>query len=172
MDSTVVHGSGHLQRFTTTGLSSVLQKQLNELLVLTTKGKHELIQIENTIKKMDALQAESEDALEDRQAALHQFENELNHRMRQQNEANASMKKGSQNRGAGPPGGADQRVIRRMKVKEVGWVFEQWINFVMVRRHEKEVMRGFLRRATNALLHAGLDQWKLFIKENKLFQQL
>ena len=172
MDSTVVHGSGHLQRFTTTGLSSVLQKQLNELLVLTTKGKHELIQIENTIKKMDALQAESEDALKDRQAALHQFENELNHRMRQQNEANASMKKGSQKRGAGPPGGADQRVIRRMKVKEVGWVFEQWINFVMVRRHEKEVMRGFLRRATNALLHAGLDQWKLFIKENKLFQQL
>ena len=33
----MVHGSGHLQRFTTSGLATVLQEKLNELLELTTK---------------------------------------------------------------------------------------------------------------------------------------
>jgi WD40 repeat protein/tetratricopeptide (TPR) repeat protein len=170
MDSTIVHGGGHLQRFTTTGLSAVLQKTLNELLDLTTRGKHELIQIENTMKKMGVLKEESEMAFKERQAALYQFEKDVQHRIKEQRKAGEKAKtKGSL---LGGTGATDARVMRRLRVKEIGWVFETWLDFVIRRRHEKHLMRNFLRGATNALLSAGLTQWKLFIKENKKFQEL
>ena len=141
--------------------ATVLQEKVNELLDLTTKGKHELIQIENTIKKMNTLQEESENLLKERQAALFEFKKEMEHK-----------KKASSSGKSVNVGSKDARVVRRMKLKGVGWTFDAWIDFVVLRRKEKYLMAKFLKGATNALLMAGWIQWRHFIVENEKFTHI
>ena len=107
---------------------------------------------------MNKLQQENEEQLKGRQAALFEFNKEVEHKKK-------AMSSGKVDN----VGSKDARVVRRMKLKGVGWIFDTWVTFVVKRRREKHLMAKFLKGATNALLMAGWIQWRNFIVENQNF---